>query len=64
MPLVTIPRRYVVSENEESLVLDLPESILVSWQRDYGKVAKAKGILQHQKEAMLAHLDTVREEWE
>jgi hypothetical protein len=64
MPLVTIPKRYVISENEESLVLDLPESILKSLQRDYGKVAKAQGILQHQKAAMLAHLDVVRKEWE
>ena len=64
MPLVTIPKRYLVSEDEESIVLDLPESVLVSLQRDYKKVAKAKGILQHQKEAMLAHLDAVRGEWE
>jgi len=64
MPLVTIPKRYLVSQDEESIVLDLPDSVLVSLQRDYGKVKKAKGILQHQKEAMLAHLDVVREEWE
>ncbi len=64
MPLVTIPKRYLVSQDEESMVLDLPDSVLVSLQRDYGKVKKAKGILKHQKEAMLAHLDVVREEWE
>ena len=64
MTLVTIPKRYLVSEDEESIVLDLPESILVSLQRDYEKVKKAKGILKHQKEAMLAHLDAVRREWE
>lgn len=64
MPLVTIPKRYLVSLEEESIVLDLPESVLVSLQRDYGKVKKANSIVQHQKEAMLAHLDAVREEWE
>ncbi|MBW4669612.1 MAG: hypothetical protein KME60_19905 [Cyanomargarita calcarea GSE-NOS-MK-12-04C] len=64
MPLVTIPKRYLVSEDEESLGLDLPESFLVSLQRDYGKVKKAKGILHHNKEAMLAHLDAIRGEWE
>ncbi|MGF1675572.1 MAG: hypothetical protein ACFCUV_18085 [Rivularia sp. (in: cyanobacteria)] len=64
MTLVTIPKRYLVSEDEESIVLDLPESILVSLQRDYEKVKKAKGILKHHKEAMLAHLDAVRGEWE
>lgn len=64
MPLVTIPKRYLVSQDEELIVLDLPESVLVSLQRDYKKVKKAKGILQHQKEAMLAHLDEVRGEWE
>ena len=57
MPLVTIPKRYLIFEDEESLVLDLPESVLVSLQRDYGKVKKAKGILHHNKEAMLAHLE-------
>ncbi len=64
MTLVTIPKRYLVSLDEESIVLDLPESVLVSLQRDYEKVKKAKGILEHKKEAMLAHLDTVRGEWE
>ncbi|MBD2385115.1 hypothetical protein [Cylindrospermum sp. FACHB-282] len=64
MPLVTIPKRYLVSEDEDSITLDLPESVLVSLQRDYGKVAQAKGILQHQKEKMLAHLNAVRGEWE
>ncbi|NJM73072.1 MAG: hypothetical protein HC862_24660 [Scytonema sp. RU_4_4] len=64
MPLVTIPKRYLVSEDDESITLDLPESVLASLQRDYRKVKKAKGILQYQKEAMFAHLDTVRGEWE
>ncbi|NMG23041.1 hypothetical protein [Brasilonema bromeliae] len=64
MPLVSIPKSYLVSEDEESIILDLPQSVLASLQRDYGKIQKAKGILQHQKEAMFAHLDAVREEWE
>jgi hypothetical protein len=64
MTLVSIPKRYLVSLDEESIVLDLPESVLVSLQRDYEKVKKAKGILQHKKKEMLAHLDKLREEWE
>jgi hypothetical protein len=64
MPLVTILKRYLVSEDEDSITLDLPESVLALLQRDYGKVKKAKGILRHQKEAILAHLDAVRGEWE
>ncbi|BAZ11875.1 hypothetical protein NIES4071_37010 [Calothrix sp. NIES-4071] len=64
MTIVTIPKRYLVSLDEESIVLDLPEPVLASLQRDYEKVKKAKGILQHKKEAMLAHLDAVRREWE
>ncbi len=64
MPLVTILKRYLVSEDEDSITLDLPELVLALLQRDYGKVKKAKGILQHQKEAILAHLDAVRGEWE
>ncbi|NJM23831.1 MAG: hypothetical protein HC907_37155 [Richelia sp. SM1_7_0] len=64
MPLVTIAKSYLVSEDENSITLDLPESFIESLQRDYGKIAKAKGILKHKKEAMLAHLNAVREEWE
>jgi ABC-type microcin C transport system permease subunit YejB len=60
MPLITIAKSYLVSEDENSITLDLPESFLESLQRDYKKVAKAKGILKHKKEAILAHLDVIR----
>lgn len=64
MPLVTIAKSYLVSEDENSITLDLPESFIESLHRDYSKVAKGQGILKHKKEAMLAHLNAVRGEWE
>jgi len=37
---------------------------LRQWKGDRPKIIQAKGILKHKKEAMLAHLDTIRGEWE
>lgn len=33
-------------------------------QKDYQKVAEAKGILKDKKSALMAHLESVRQEWE
>ncbi|MDD1419683.1 hypothetical protein MEO40_11165 [Dolichospermum sp. ST_sed1] len=64
MPLIKIPRHYLVSQDQDLIIVDVPESILLNWQKDYEKITKAKGILKHKKAAMLAHLDTLRQEWE
>ena len=32
--------------------------------QDYEKITQAQGILKHKKAAMLAHLDTLRQEWD
>ncbi|MTJ51470.1 hypothetical protein FJR38_01610 [Anabaena sp. UHCC 0253] len=64
MPLIKIPRHYLVSQDEDSITVDVPESMLLNWKKDYEKIIKAKGILKHKKAAMLAHLDTLRQEWE
>ncbi len=32
--------------------------------KDYEKIAKAKGILKDKKEAIITHLDNLRQEWD
>jgi len=64
MPVIKIPKQYLVNQDEDSITVDVPSSVLALWQRDYDKVARAKGLLKHKREAMLAHLNAVRQEWE
>ena len=64
MPVIKIPRHYLVSQDEDSITVDVPESMLLSWEKGYEKITKAKGILKDKSEAILAHLDTLRQEWE
>jgi hypothetical protein len=63
VPLIKIPRYYLVSQDEDSITVDVPESMLLHWKRDYEKITKAKGILKDKKEVILAQLDTLRQEW-
>ncbi|MCC5638581.1 hypothetical protein LC593_22650 [Nostoc sp. CHAB 5844] len=63
MPLIKIPKHYLVYQDEESITVDIPESMLLNWQKKYEKISQAKGILKHKKEVMLAHLNTLRQEW-
>jgi hypothetical protein len=63
VPLIKIPRYYLVSQDEDSITVDVPESMLLHWKRDYEKITKAKEILKDKKEAILAQLDTLRQEW-
>jgi hypothetical protein len=63
VPLIKIPRYYLVSQDEDSITVDIPESMLLHWKRDYKKITKAKGILKDKKEVILAQLDTLRQEW-
>lgn len=64
MPVIKIPKQYLVNQDEDSITVDVPASLLALWQRDYDKVARAKALLKHKREAMLTHLSTVRQEWE
>ncbi len=64
MPVIKIPRHYLVSQDEDSITIDVPESMLLHWRKDYEKITKAKGILKDKKEAILTHLDTLRQEWD
>ena len=64
MPIIKIPRHYLVDQNEEFITVDVPAAVISLWQRDYVKVARAKGLLKEKREAMLAHLNTIRQEWD
>ena len=46
MPLIKIPRYYLVSQDEDSITVDVPESMLLHWKKDYEKITQAKGILK------------------
>ncbi|MDZ7955695.1 hypothetical protein [Nostoc sp. DedQUE09] len=64
MPIIKIPKHYLIYQDEDSITVDIPESMLLDWEKNYKKVTQTKGILKHKKEAMLAHLDAVRQEWD
>ncbi|MBG1263560.1 hypothetical protein [Nostoc commune] len=64
MPIIKIPKHYLVAQDENSITVDIPESVLLNWEKDSQKIAQAQGILKHKKEAMLAHLNTIRQEWD
>ena len=64
MPIIKIPKHYLVDQNEEFITVDVPALVVSLWQRDYAKIARAKGLLKGKREAMLAHLNTIRQEWD
>ncbi|WP_204150039.1 hypothetical protein [Leptolyngbya sp. CCY15150] len=64
MPLIKIPKQYLVEQNDEFIMVDVPAEVVSLWQRDYAKVARAKGLLKEKRSAMLAHLNAIRQEWE
>jgi hypothetical protein len=64
MTLIKIPKHYLVYQDEDSITVDIPESMLLNWQKDYEKISQAKGILKHKKESMLDHLKNLRQEWD
>jgi hypothetical protein len=64
MPIIKIPKQYLIDQNEEFITVDVPASVVSLWQRDYAKITKAKGLLKDKRNQMLAHLDTMRQEWD
>lgn len=64
MPIIKIPKQYLIDQNEQFITVDVPASMVSQWQRDYDKVAAAKGLLKDRRDEMLAHLHTTRQEWE
>ncbi|WP_414565221.1 MULTISPECIES: hypothetical protein [unclassified Anabaena] len=64
MPLIKIPKHYLVYQDEDSITVDVPESMLLNWKKDYDKISQAQGILKHKKEDILAHLNILRQEWD
>lgn len=64
MPIIKIPMQYLVEQNEEFITVDVPAAVVSLWQQDYAKVARARGLLKEKRAAMLAHLNTIRQEWD
>jgi len=64
MPIIKIPKQYLIDQNDEFLTVDVPTSVVSQWQRDYGKIARAKGLLKYKRDDMLAYLQTTRQEWD
>jgi hypothetical protein len=60
MPIFKIPRHHLISQDEDSITINLPDSMLSPWKKDYEKVTQAKGILKGKKAAILNHLATLR----
>lgn len=42
MPLIKIPRHYLVSQDEDSITVDVPESMLSHWKKTMKKLFKPK----------------------
>jgi hypothetical protein len=64
MPIIRIPRHYLISQDEDSITIDIPESMLLPGKKDYGKITQAKGLLKDKKAAIMTHLDNLRQEWD
>lgn len=64
MTIVKISRRYLIAEDQDSITIDLQESIVKQLQQDYGKIQRAKGILKDRKADLLAHVNQLRQAWE
>lgn len=41
MPIIKIPKQYLIDQNEEFITVDVPASVVSLWQRDYDKITKA-----------------------
>jgi len=63
MPIIKIPKQYLVEQNEEFITVDVPAAVVPLWQGDYAKIARAKGLLKGNKSPLLAHLNRIRQEW-
>lgn len=64
MPIVKIPKDCLIASDSDSITVNLPEWVLQLKSRDYGKIARAKGIFKQKKSALLRHLAQVRQEWQ
>jgi hypothetical protein len=64
MTVIKISKQYLVEQTEEFITLDVPPAMITLWQRDYQKIAQAKGILKPKRDSLISHLDNLRQEWE
>jgi len=64
MPFIKIPKDCLIFQDENSITIDIPESVLLSLTKDYQKIFKAKGILKYKRDSLLSHLNNLRQEWD
>lgn len=64
MTVIKISKQYLIAQNDEFITIDVPPAMISLWQKDYQKIAQAKGILKQKRESLISHSDNLRHEWE
>lgn len=65
MAIVKISKDCLISEDQDSITLNLPDDCLKTDKiRDYDKIAQVRGILKAKKKDLIAHTQKLRQEWE
>jgi ribosomal protein L14E/L6E/L27E len=66
MPIVTIPRKRLISMDKNTVTIDLPKSFAPNEKKkiDYDAIRAAQGILKHKRNAFIEHAARIRDEWE
>ncbi len=65
MPTMIIPKKNIISEDEETITIQLPDIPKTGKRKiDYSKVEAARGILKGKADKLLAHVKRLRQEWE
>jgi hypothetical protein len=63
--IIKLPKKEVIAQDEETITVDLPESIAAVRKKiDYSKILQSKGILKDKKEKFLEYAERTRKEWE
>jgi hypothetical protein len=65
MAIVKIPKDCLITEDQDSITLNLPDNFLKvdSKSQEYQKIAQARGILKAKKQDVIHHCQKVRHEW-
>lgn len=66
MAIVKIPKDCLISQDEDSITLDLSDNLLKidNQSQEYQKIAKARGILRAKKQNVINHCQKMRQEWQ
>jgi hypothetical protein len=65
MAIVKIPKYCLISQDQDSITLNLPDDYLkIEPTRDYEKIEQARGLLKSKRQDLIAHSQRCRQEWE